>query len=83
MAQRRHSTRDLRPPAFTVAIEHIGARPNLTVEEVFTGRPLADTWSAPPDDDSSRQSQGMQQDWASRPVAGPVVVIRCYRDLIA
>lgn len=68
-----------------VAIEHIGARPTRTVEEVFTGRPLADIPVGTADDVDAAfvKARAAQQDWASRPVADRVAVIRRYRDLIA
>lgn len=67
-----------------VAIEHIDARPTRTVEEVFTGRPLATIPVGTADDVEAAfvKARAAQQDWASRPVADRVAVIRRYRDLI-
>lgn len=58
-----------------VAIEHIGARPTRTVEEVFTGRPLADIPVGTADDVDAAfvKARAAQQDWASRPDRKSVV----------
>ncbi|MGV0993228.1 MAG: succinic semialdehyde dehydrogenase [Mycobacterium sp.] len=67
-----------------VAIEDIGARPTRTVDEVFTGRPLATIPVGTADDVEAAfvKARAAQRDWASRPVADRVAVISRYRDLI-
>lgn len=68
-----------------VAIDDIGARPTRTVEEVFTGRPLTTIPVGTADDVEVAfvKARVVQQDWARRPIADRVAVIRRYRDLVA
>lgn len=68
-----------------VAIEDPGARPTRTVYEVFTGRPLATIPVGTESDVEAAfaKARAAQRDWAARPVAERVAVIRRYRDLVA
>lgn len=66
------------------AIEDISARPARTIEEVFTGRPLATipVGTAADVDKAFIKARLAQADWARRPVKDRIAVIRRYRDLI-
>ena len=66
------------------AIEDPSTRPTRTVEEVFTGRPLAaiPVGTAADAEAAFVKARAAQADWAARPVADRVAVIRRYRDLI-
>lgn len=66
------------------AIEDPAARPTRTVEEVFTGRPLAEIPVGTVEDVEAAfvKARAAQADWAARPVADRVKVIERYRDLV-
>ncbi len=67
-----------------VAIEDAGARTTRTVEEVFTGRPLAAIPVGTADDvvAAFAKARAAQVDWASRPVTDRLAVVERYRDLV-
>ena len=67
-----------------VAIPDPAARPTRTVEEVFTGRPLATIPVADAADVEAAfaKARAAQADWVKRPIAERVAVIRRYRDLV-
>lgn len=67
-----------------VAIPDPAARPNRTVDEVFTGRPLATIPVADAADVEAAfaKARAAQADWVKRPIAERVAVISRYRDLV-
>jgi succinate-semialdehyde dehydrogenase/glutarate-semialdehyde dehydrogenase len=67
-----------------VAIQNAAERPTRTVEEVFTGRPLATIPVGAAEDVASAfdKARAAQKDWVQRPVAERVEIIRRYRDLV-
>ena len=67
-----------------VAIEDVAARPTRTVEEVFTGKPLATipVGTAADVEDAVAKAAAAQVDWAKRPVADRIKIIERYRDLV-
>ncbi len=67
-----------------VAIEDADARPARTVEEVFTGRPLATipVGTAADVDRAFEKARAAQVDWAERSVSDRVAIVRRYRDLV-
>ncbi|GJF13430.1 putative succinate-semialdehyde dehydrogenase [NADP(+)] 2 [Mycolicibacterium cyprinidarum] len=66
------------------AIEDGSARPTRTIEEVFTGKPLATipVGAAADVEAAFAKARAAQADWASRPVGERVAVVRRYRDLV-
>lgn len=66
------------------AIDNPADRPTRTVEEVFTGRPLADIPIGTADDVAVAfaKARAAQADWAGRPVSERTAIVRRYRDLI-
>ena len=71
--------------AALVAIDDPAQRPSRTVDEVFTGRPMATipVGTAADVDAAFAAARAAQADWSRRPVADRVAVVRRYRDLIA
>lgn len=67
-----------------VAIEDPAARPTRTVEEVFTGRPMATIPVGTAEDVEAAfvKARAAQADWVKKPVSERVAVIRRYRDLV-
>lgn len=70
--------------AALVAIDHPDERPSRTVDEVFTGRPLATipVGTAADVETAFVAARAAQADWAARPVAERVAVVRRYCELI-
>ena len=66
------------------AIENIDARPTRTIDEVFTGKPLATIPVATAEDAEKAfaKARAAQRDWVKRPVAERAAVIARYRDLV-
>ncbi len=66
------------------AIQDFAARPTKTVEEVFTGKPLATipVGTAADVQAAFEKARVAQVDWASRPVSDRVRIIARYRDLV-
>ncbi len=66
------------------AIEDPAARPTRTVEEVFTGRALGTipVGTAADVEAAFAKARAAQVDWAERPVADRLKIVRRYRDLI-
>jgi len=66
------------------AIEDLSARPTRTIDEVFTGKPLATipVGTAADAEVAFAKARLAQADWARRPVRDRVSVIRRYRDLV-
>ncbi len=66
------------------AITDVAARPTRTVDEVFTGLPLATIPVGDAADvaDAFAKALAAQRDWVTRPVSERVAVIRRYRDLV-
>ncbi|MEZ0050456.1 succinate-semialdehyde dehydrogenase/glutarate-semialdehyde dehydrogenase [Mycobacterium sp. MAA66] len=66
------------------AIEDPEARPTRTIDEVFTGKPLAVIPVATAADAETAfvKARAAQRDWAARPVADRAQVIARYRDLV-
>lgn len=71
----------LRPLA---AIDDAAGRPSRTIEEVFTGRPLATIpiGTAADVEIAFDKARTAQVEWAARPVADRLAIIRRYRDLV-
>ena len=67
-----------------VAIEDPAARPTRTVEEVFTGRPLAEipVGTAADVEAAFVKARAAQVQWAQRPVADRIRIVERYRDLV-
>lgn len=67
-----------------VAISDLAARPTRTVDEVFTGRPMASipVGTAADVEAAFATARAAQADWAKRPVADRIAVIERYRDLV-
>ncbi|GAA2403954.1 succinic semialdehyde dehydrogenase [Mycolicibacterium llatzerense] len=66
------------------AIEDIDARPTRTIDEVFTGKPLATIPVATAEDAEKAfaKARAAQRDWVKRPVSERAAVIARYRDLV-
>ena len=66
------------------AITDVAARPTKTVEEVFTGLPLATipVGNAEDVEAAFAKARAAQADWANRPVADRIKVVERYRDLV-
>jgi succinate-semialdehyde dehydrogenase/glutarate-semialdehyde dehydrogenase len=66
------------------AITDAAARPTRTVDEVFTGLPLATipVGTAADVEDAFVKARSAQRDWAQRPVAHRIEIIERYRDLV-
>ncbi|MDH6247564.1 succinic semialdehyde dehydrogenase [Mycobacterium sp. OTB74] len=66
------------------AIEDVDARPMRTIDEVFTGKPLATIPVANAADTEAAfaKARAAQKDWSSRSVSDRVDVIARYRDLV-
>lgn len=66
------------------AITDPAARPSRTVNEVFTGLPLATipVGTAADVEDAFTKARAAQRDWAQRPVPDRLAVVRRYRDLV-
>jgi succinate-semialdehyde dehydrogenase/glutarate-semialdehyde dehydrogenase len=66
------------------AIKDITARPTKTIDEVFTGKPLAIIPVGTADDVEAAfaEARAAQIAWAKRPVSERIDVIRRYRDLV-
>ena len=66
------------------AITDIASRPSRTVEEVFTGLPLATIPVGTAEDVEAAfvKARAAQVDWSNRPVADRIEVIERYRDLV-
>jgi succinate-semialdehyde dehydrogenase/glutarate-semialdehyde dehydrogenase len=66
------------------AVEDPAARPTRTIDEVFTGRPLATIPVATAADAEAAfvKARAAQRDWGSRPIAERAAVIARYRDLV-
>jgi succinate-semialdehyde dehydrogenase/glutarate-semialdehyde dehydrogenase len=67
-----------------VAIEDVAARQTRTVDEVFTGKPLATipVGTAADVEAAFVKARAAQRDWAEHPVKERIEVIRRYRDLV-
>ncbi len=67
-----------------VAIENPSDRPTRTVEEVFTGRPLATipVGTAADVEAAAARARAAQEGWAKKSVGERLEVIRNYRDLV-
>ncbi|MBU3749220.1 MAG: succinate-semialdehyde dehydrogenase (NADP(+)) [Mycobacterium sp.] len=67
-----------------VAIDNVAERPTRTVEEVFTGQPLASipVGTAADVQAATDRARAAQQAWAHKPVGERLEVIRNYRDLV-
>lgn len=66
------------------AITDIDARPTRTVEEVFTGRPLAPipVGNAEDVEAAFAKARAAQREWAKRPVSERIAIVERYRDLV-
>ena len=66
------------------AIEDIAARPTRTVDEVFTGKPLATIpiGTAGDVEAAFAKARSAQKDWANRSVKERIAIVRRYRDLV-
>lgn len=66
------------------AITDVAARPTRTVEEVFSGLPLATIPVGTAEDVEAAfaKARAAQVDWANRPVAERIVIVERYRDLV-
>ena len=66
------------------AIKDVAARPTRTIDEVFTGKPLATipVGTAADVEAAFAEARAAQIDWAKRPVAERIEVICRYRDLV-
>lgn len=66
------------------AVQDAAARPTRTIDEVFTGKPLATIPVATAADAEAAfvKARAAQRDWGSRPIAERVAVIARYRDLV-
>ena len=66
------------------AIEDIPARPTRTVQEVFTGRPLATipVGTAADVEAAFARARTAQVEWAKRPVSDRLKIVERYRDLV-
>ncbi|BDB42728.1 MULTISPECIES: succinic semialdehyde dehydrogenase [Mycobacterium] len=66
------------------AIDDVDERPTKTIDEVFTGRPLTTipVGTAADVDAAFLKARAAQAEWAARPVAERIEVIRRYRDLV-
>ncbi|MDT5091532.1 MAG: succinate-semialdehyde dehydrogenase / glutarate-semialdehyde dehydrogenase [Mycobacterium sp.] len=66
------------------AIEDVDARPEKTIDEVFTGRPLATipVGTAEDVEVAFTKARAAQRDWAALPVVERVAVVSRYRDLV-
>src|SRR4051794_19499212 len=67
-----------------VAIEDIKERPEKTIDEVFTGKPLTTIPVGTAEDVEAAftKARVAQKNWAARPVKDRVAVVRRYRDLV-
>lgn len=66
------------------AIEDIAARETITINEVFTGKPMTTipVGTAADVDAAFAKARAAQTEWANRTVADRVEVIKRYRDLV-
>ena len=66
------------------AIKDVDARPTKTIDEVFTGKPLTTipVGTAADVEVAFEEARAAQSEWAERPVAERIEVIRRYRDLV-
>lgn len=66
------------------AIENIEARPTRTIDETFTGRPLAEIPVGTAEDAEAAfaKARAAQAEWVKRPVKDRIAIIARYRDLV-
>ncbi|CAM2933553.1 succinic semialdehyde dehydrogenase [Mycobacterium intermedium] len=66
------------------AIEDVAARETITINEVFTGKPMTTipVGTAADVEAAFAKARAAQTEWANRPVADRVEVIKRYRDLV-
>ncbi|NBQ42510.1 MAG: aldehyde dehydrogenase family protein, partial [Mycobacteriaceae bacterium] len=65
------------------AIDDVAARPARTVDEVFTGKPMATipVGTAADVEAAFAKARAAQADWVATPVSERLKIIRRYRDL--